>query len=105
MSLFLKLFFLLPFEVFLFSDGFCLFDFLLSLLHEILPHFFLFFDLLFLAFEVALFLPLSTISVISKASSSHGGCDVLDFFDVNRSQRMMSVFHVSLDEAAIDILW
>jgi hypothetical protein len=83
LSLLLELFFLLPFEAFGLSDGFCLFDFMLSLVHEILAHFLLLFDLLLFALQVALFLSLPSISVIAETGSGHGCGNVLDFFDLD----------------------
>ncbi len=56
---------------------------MLTLVHEILSHFLLLFDLLFFAFQVALFLSLPSISVIAETSAGHGRGNVLDFFDLD----------------------
>lgn len=93
LQLFLAFFLFLTLLVPLVGQQLGFLDLLLSLAGELLTHFLLFLHLFLLALQVAFFLLLAAIGVVSQAGSRHGGGDILDFLHHDGGNRVVRELH------------
>lgn len=93
-QLFLTFLLLLPFQTFLECELLCRFYLFCASAEEFLSHFLLPISLFGLEFEVTFIISLSSVGIISKTGSGHGGGDIFYFLDCDSGKSVVSEFHL-----------